>query len=152
MSSLKYGRTVLELEKTLYHNKLWNHPTKPHLLIQPLSTLSVASVAFSNVLQSLVFTSNVGTGYAHLDHRLHSMPETIEHRILRCRKVRNKEESEILFKTRPAQTIRGVWTNMPSLLSLSTLRVCYLNSFNYIEGIIKRLHLGYLRKAHNGMQ
>ncbi len=120
---MKYGRHVLEVEKQLHHNHIWQHTTKPHLLIQPLHALSSPSVASSNALSSFVFTTAIGTGYAHLDHRLHSMTETIEHRILRSRKARSVEVPEIPFNVRPTQTVAGVWTNMPHLLSLSTLKV-----------------------------
>ena len=121
--SLKYGRNVLQVEKHIHHNHVWEHTAKPQLLIQPLSALSSPSVTSSSVLSQFVFTSTIGTGYAHLDHRLHSMTETIEHRILRSRKARNVEVPEIPFNVRPIQTISGVWTNMPHLLSLSTLKV-----------------------------
>lgn len=121
--SLKYGRYVLGQQQDLHHNHIWGHAVKPHLLIQPLAALSSASVASSNTLPSFILTSPIATGYAHLDHRLHSMAETIEHRILRSQKARIVDLPEFPFTTRPVQTLTDVWTNMPHLLSLSTLKV-----------------------------
>ncbi len=111
------------MESNLHHQYLWSDSLKPNLLIRPLNALSHASVATSNVLPSFVFTSAVGYGYAHLDHELHSMSETIEHRILRSRKYKSIEVLEFPFTPRPVKTISCVWTTMPRLLSLSTLKV-----------------------------
>ncbi|XP_046447627.1 chromatin-remodeling ATPase INO80-like [Daphnia pulex] len=123
LSSLKYGRTVLECEAIQLHNQIWKDGVKPHLLIQPLNALSSASVKSSNILSSFVFTTSIGTGYAHLDHRLSNMPETIEHRILRNRKAKTAGASEFPFVSRPTQTLKCLWTNMPNLLSLPILKV-----------------------------
>jgi hypothetical protein len=121
--SLKYGRIVLESEAIQLHNRIWNDEVKPHLLIQPLNVLSSASLKSSNILSSFVFTTAIGTGYAHLDHQLYNMPETIEHRILRSRKTKNGVAPEFPFVSRSTQTLKCLWTNMPNLLSLSVLKV-----------------------------
>lgn len=124
--SLKHGRTVLECEAIQLHNQIWKDGVKPHLLIQPFNALSSASVKSSNILSSFVFTTAIGTGYAHLDHRLSNMPETIEHRILRSRKAKSAGASEFPFVSRPTQTLKCLWTNMPNLLSLPILKVLSL--------------------------
>ena len=111
------------MERNLHHRQLWEQPLQPHLLIRPLDALSPAAVASSDVLPSLVFTSVLVPGYAHVDHELHSMSETIEHRILRSRKSKSAEVGEFHFTPRPVQTLPCVWTAMPQLFSLSTLKV-----------------------------
>lgn len=121
--SLKYGRNVLEQEQNLHYNHVWGFPAKTHLLIHPLAPLSSHSVASSSTLRPFIFTSPIGTGYAHLDHRFNSMPETIEHRILRRQKAKIVDMPEFPFITRPPQTLTGVWTNMPNMLSLPILKV-----------------------------
>ncbi|KZS13079.1 DNA helicase INO80 [Daphnia magna] len=123
LSSLKYGYNVLAIEENLHHNHIWKDGGKPHLFIQPLFALSSPSVKSSNILSSFVFTSAVGTGYAHLDHVLYSMPETMEHRILRGRKAKNIGAAEFSFTARPARTLKCLWTDMPNILSLPVLKV-----------------------------
>lgn len=138
--SLKYGRNVLEVERRLHHSNLWDHPVKPHLLIQPFHALSPSSVESSSVLPFLVFTSAVGLGYAHLDHQLLSMSETIEHRLLRSRKAKVGYLPEFPFHPRPSQTLPSVWTNAPGLLSLSVLRV-RVATFNFFFNVSRFISL-----------
>ena len=111
--SLKYGRDVLFTESILYHNNLWGNPIKNKLLIRPMAALSAASVRSSDVLSRLVFTSAVGSGYAHLDQQLFSMPETVEHRVLRSRKSKLGVLPEFPFLQRPPETLDNVWTSIP---------------------------------------
>jgi len=120
---LKYGCIVLKCEAIHLFKRIWQTGVNPHLHIQPLNVLSSASVKSSNILSSLVFTSAIGTGYAHLDHGLYNMTETIEHRILRSRKTKTGGVPEFSFVSRPPQTLKCLWTNMPNLLSLSILKV-----------------------------
>merc|ERR1740128_447002 len=107
----------------LHHTQLWQHPVKKTLLIQPYSTLSAPSIASSTTLKPLIFTSTTGSGYAHLDHILVSVPETIEHRILRSRKSGRSQPEEFPFTARPAQTLHSLWTNMPRMVYLPTIKV-----------------------------
>ena len=123
LSSLKYGCEVLALERNLHHNSTWEHSMKPHLLIQPFDKLSHSSLASSNILASMVFTSPIGSGYAHLDHELQSMPETIEHRILRSRKAKTPDAPEFIFKSHPSKILPTIWTNFPKLLIQSVIKV-----------------------------
>ncbi|XP_057370086.1 chromatin-remodeling ATPase INO80-like [Daphnia carinata] len=123
LSSLKYDYDVLAIEENLHHNHIWKDEGKPHLFVQPLFALSSPSVKSSSILSSFVFTSAVGTGYAHLDHVLHSMPETMEHRILRSRKAKNIGAAEFSFTARPTRTLKCLWTDMPQVLSLPVLKV-----------------------------
>jgi len=120
---LKYARGVLALERKIHHNWTWGHSAKPHLLITCLDTLSHPSLASSSILASMVFTSPIGSGYAHLDHQLQSMPETIEHKILRSRKAKATDVPELIFKSRPTQTLSNNWTNVPQLLIHSMIKV-----------------------------
>ncbi|KAI9565028.1 hypothetical protein GHT06_008772 [Daphnia sinensis] len=123
LSSLKYSYDDVAIEENLHHNHIWKDEGKPHLFIQPFFALSSPSVKSSNILSSFVFTSAVGTGYAYLDHVLHSMPETMEHRILRGRKAKSIGAAEYSFTSRPARTLKCLWTDMPHLLSLPVLKV-----------------------------
>lgn len=118
-----YGRNVLALERKIHHNWTWGHSVKPHLLIKCLDTLSHPSLTSSSILAAMVFTSPIGSGYAHLDHQLQSMPETIEHKILRSRKAKTSDVPELIFKSRPTQTLSTVWTNVPQLLIHSMIKV-----------------------------
>lgn len=120
---MKYGRHVLALEQKLHHDWTWGYSTKPNILINCLDALSHPSLASSNVLASMVFTSPIGSGYAHLDHQLQSMPETIEHKILRSRKAKTSALPELSFKSRPTQNLSNIWTNVPQLLIHSMIKV-----------------------------
>ena len=94
---------------------------------------SAASVESSSGLRGLVFTRAIGTGYAHLDHQLHSTVETIEHRILRSRKSKTPDLPEFPFQSRPVQVISNQWTDVPPVFCLSPLkvsrRICILLNF-----------------------
>lgn len=122
-------RSSLVLERNIHHSCLWHISNNVNLLIRPLNHLSPASISSSYILPSLVFTSCIGTGYAHLDHRLFSTPETIEHRILRSRKSSTTDIPEFPFKTRPTQTLTGLWTSIPQLVLFPTLKVVLLNNW-----------------------
>jgi DNA helicase INO80 len=60
-------------------------------LLSAQHQLSAPSIASSTVLKHLVFASVTSYGgnttYTHTRHIYHSMPETVEHRILRSRKA-----------------------------------------------------------------
>lgn len=133
--SVKYGCDVPAMEENLHYNDVWKNGGKPHLFIQPLFALSAPSVKSSNILSSFVFTSAVGAGYAHLDHELHNMPETVEHRILRGRKAKDIGATEFPFTARPAQTVKCLWTDMPHLLCLSILRVSSFLRSTLVDGL-----------------
>ncbi|KDR11347.1 hypothetical protein L798_14889, partial [Zootermopsis nevadensis] len=61
--------------------------SRTQLLLSPEHHLSAPSIAYSTTLKNLVFTSMTSHGsnttYTHICHVYHSMPETVEHRILR---------------------------------------------------------------------
>ena len=126
---LENVRQVLDENSILHHTHFWGHPVRNKLLIEPCSTLSAPSMACSAVLRPLVFTSTTESGYAHLDHRLLSTPESIEHRILRSRKsgkATNQSLSscaEFPFVSRPPLVLHNLWTNMPRLMCLPITKV-----------------------------
>lgn len=104
-------------------SRLVYEKVKKTLLIQPYSTLSASSIASSTSLTPLVFTSMTESGYAHLDHLLVSVPESIEHRILRSRKSGKSQPEEFPFTARPAHTLHSLWTSMPQMMYLPTIKV-----------------------------
>jgi len=83
----------------IHHRHRWWHddhysyiPASRNLfLLSPEQQLSVPSIESSTILRHLVFTSvtssSGNTTYTHTRHVHHSMPETVEHRILRSRKA-----------------------------------------------------------------
>ncbi|GLG99213.1 Putative DNA helicase Ino80 [Gryllus bimaculatus] len=89
------------------------------LLVSASGALSPAAVQTSTVLAQLIFTavsSRHNTIYSHLDHVIHAMAETVEHRILRSRKVHRslpggagivKDEPESLI-TSPGKVLGSV--------------------------------------------
>ena len=113
---------------------------KTTLLIQPHSTLSAPSISSSTALTPLVFTSMAGSGYAHLDHHLVSVPESIEHRILRSRKSGKSQPEEFPFTARPVHILHSLWTSMPQMMYLSTIKVI---QFTYSLSRLFRLYLDY---------
>lgn len=72
---------------------------RPKLNLRATFKLTPVSVSSSNMLKDLMFTwENKGTYvvYEHLSHYYHSMPETLEHRNIRCRNL-GIEDSEPLI-------------------------------------------------------
>ncbi|PSN47095.1 hypothetical protein C0J52_19309, partial [Blattella germanica] len=84
-------------EALVHHRRMWHRESgvdvglQSKLLISSGSTLSAASIASNPLLQKLVFTffmsSGGATTYTHTRHTHYPMQETMEHRILRSRKV-----------------------------------------------------------------
>lgn len=118
-----YAQDIQKNEEKAYHSHFWEYPGEISLLIRPFDVLSAPSVASSSTLQSLVFTSNAGSGYAHLDHHLYSTPESIEHRQMRARKAKLDQLEEFSFVGRSAQELSAVWTEMPRYLYSSAIKV-----------------------------
>ena len=138
VASLAYGRRLADEELSLHHDYTWQQPAKNRMLIiGPASPsgsssfsfssgISFATVSSSRVLRSMVFTRAVGTGYAHLQHSLHSTPETIEHRLLRGRKSKMRADlPEFPHVSRPLQILDDVWTEMPAVFSLPVTKVSH---------------------------
>lgn len=123
LARLHNVRKVMDDNHILHHTHLWHQPVKTTLLIQPYSTLSAPSISSSTALTPLVFTSMAGSGYAHLDHHLVSVPESIEHRILRSRKSGKSQPEEFPFTARPVHILHSLWTSMPQMMYLSTIKV-----------------------------
>lgn len=83
----------------IHHRHRWWHDdqricvsaSRNLFLLSPEHQLSVPSIESSTILRHLVFTSRTSssgnTTYTHTRHVHHSMPETVEHRILRSRKA-----------------------------------------------------------------
>ncbi|XP_069680112.1 chromatin-remodeling ATPase INO80 [Periplaneta americana] len=80
----------------VHHRHTWHRencaPSSRHqFLLSPEHNLSVPNIASSTTLKNLVFTTTSSYGgntvYTHTCHVHHSMPETVEHRILRSRKA-----------------------------------------------------------------
>ena len=83
----------------IHHRHRWWHDdhyrcvsaSRNLFLLSPEHQLSVPSIESSTILRHLVFTSvtssSGNTTYTHTRHVHHSMPETVEHRILRSRKA-----------------------------------------------------------------
>jgi hypothetical protein len=93
-------------DSLIHHRHIWWHKgshssvmashscisaSRSQLLLSAQQQLSAPSIASSTVLKHLVFTSMTSysgnTTYTHTRHIYHSMPETVEHRILRSRKA-----------------------------------------------------------------
>lgn len=78
----------------LSHRSLWREPDKnkkylsrSDLLLAPTFTMSSASVAASFHLRKFIFVSTQPTFYAHLNHTVHYIPETLSHRKIRCKQL-----------------------------------------------------------------
>lgn len=83
----------------IHHRHRWWHDdcyscvsaSRNLFLLSPEHQMSVPSIESSTILRPLVFTSVTSSGgnttYTHTRHVHHSMPETVEHRILRSRKA-----------------------------------------------------------------
>lgn len=103
-SSLVFDRLLhlahcLKSGSLIHHRHRWwrddrysSVPASRNLFVlSPEHQLSVPSIESSTILKHLVFTSvtssSGNTTYTHTRHIHHSMPETVEHRILRSRKA-----------------------------------------------------------------
>lgn len=83
-----------------YYRNIWsNENCKPGIKVDYQFKLSAPWVEASDVFKDLVFTKN-NTGhnviYTHTTHYYHSMPETVEHRNIRC-KLNNLEDSDTII-------------------------------------------------------
>lgn len=72
-----------------YYKAVWsNKACKPNVMMHEQFKLSEPWIEASNVFKNLVFTRH-NTGhkviYTHATHYYHSMPETVEHRDIRCK-------------------------------------------------------------------
>ncbi|KAK9751910.1 SNF2-related domain [Popillia japonica] len=136
-----------EIENRRYntcYRKFWSDNLKKiDLEVAATFKLCLAYIHMSLVLQNLVFTLN-NSGkkvcYTHTSHLYHSMPETVEHRNVRCR-PRNEEGEAIIdvvnddptsqqaklqanssqarefhYKKRPSQVLECERTELPSFL------------------------------------
>jgi hypothetical protein len=95
---LHLGR-CLKSGSLIHHRHRWWHDdhyssvsaSRNLFMLSPEHQLSVTSIESSTILRHLVFTSvtssSGNTTYTHTCHVHHSMPETVEHRILRSRKA-----------------------------------------------------------------
>ena len=90
--SLKSG-SLIHYRHRWWHDYYYSSlsASRNMLLLSPELQLSVPSIESSTILRHLVFTSvassSGNTTYTHTRHVHHSMPETVEHRILRSRKA-----------------------------------------------------------------
>lgn len=95
-------KTYFDAEKDSYkryRHKYWSGQvrSKPSIKIDYDLKMSNAAIDCSDVLSDLVFTKR-STGhkviYTHSTHYYHSMPETVEHRNIRCKTLLNPEEHD----------------------------------------------------------
>ncbi|XP_063241370.1 chromatin-remodeling ATPase INO80-like isoform X2 [Bacillus rossius redtenbacheri] len=94
-----------EAAARLHHRLHWWAPGGAvSFLLAPGEATSPPGVRASAVLPRLVFTARVGCSFhAHATHILHCTPETVEHRILRSRKVARENTSRSSSSTIPQQ-------------------------------------------------
>ncbi|GJQ68007.1 hypothetical protein Trydic_g10656 [Trypoxylus dichotomus] len=141
---LKRWTSYFEIEKRRYttcYRRFWSDNVKDFdIEIAAGFKLCLAYIHMSIILQNLVFTLN-NSGkkvyYAHTSHLYHSMPETVEHRNIRCRhrneegealidvvnddtqaktQVSTAQAVEFPYKKRPAQLFECERTELPTFL------------------------------------
>lgn len=87
------------------HLEEWNLRRKPSdLLVTNYTPFAPYFLRTSSVRNSLVFTgmtSSQSTIYTHTDHIYHSIPETVEHRLLRSKKLHSLSGETVAVKTEP---------------------------------------------------
>ncbi|EFA10951.2 chromatin-remodeling ATPase INO80 [Tribolium castaneum] len=87
-------------DEILYHRYFWNEgSTKPSMRISYKFKLTNANIRTSSILPELIFTrKNSGSRvfYTHTDQYYYPMPETVEHRNIRCKNALNNEEDAII--------------------------------------------------------
>jgi hypothetical protein len=85
----KGSRSSVSASQDRWHSCI--SASRNQLLLSAQHQLSAPSIASSTVLKHLLFTSVTSYGgnttYTHTRHIYHSIPETVEHRILRSRKA-----------------------------------------------------------------
>lgn len=74
----------------IHEQRFWKSSCtkKSHVLLSSELNLSLSNINSSTVLKDMVFTAiseRKSIIYAHLNHSYYSMPETMEHRIIRSR-------------------------------------------------------------------
>ncbi|XP_063928417.1 chromatin-remodeling ATPase INO80 isoform X2 [Zophobas morio] len=94
-----YFRTENE-DEILFHRKFWNDDLRaPSMRLSYEFNLNDSSIRSSSVLPELIFTrKNFGSRvfYTHTDQYYYPMPETVEHRNIRCKNALNNEEDTII--------------------------------------------------------
>lgn len=100
-----------------YHRNMFNQTfqMQPKLNFRHTFKITPVSVSSSNTLKNIIFTwENKGTYvvYENLSHYYHSMPETLEHKNIRCRNS-SIEDSEPLIDVvnynTPARVTINLW-------------------------------------------
>lgn len=96
-------KTYFETDSQQYHlyqRLYWSKNKEENLLrLRPNFKLSFPIINTSNILKDLIFTStNNGRNviYTHATHYYYSMPETVEHRNIRCKTI-NTDEGETII-------------------------------------------------------
>lgn len=117
---------------SFYKNVWSSQGHKPSIKIDYQFKLSSPWIEASNVFKDLVFTRN-NTGhnviYTHSTHCYHSMPETVEHRNIRCR-LNNLEDSEAII---------DVVNDDPTAMVNTLCNIMFSTLKLHITGILKVL-------------
>uniref|UniRef100_A0A336MQW6 Chromatin-remodeling ATPase INO80 n=1 Tax=Culicoides sonorensis TaxID=179676 RepID=A0A336MQW6_CULSO len=97
------------LELLVHRRKWWSNTNKKAILLEPsfMQPFSIKTTCHDSILHELLFTAyscKESTIYTHTTHLFHSMPESMEHRIIRSKhqpfvKIEPKIE-EIVHETR----------------------------------------------------
>ncbi|XP_050471357.1 chromatin-remodeling ATPase INO80 [Bombus huntii] len=100
--------TIMERRiKMMHYWEDWNADERTEIPMNQMFLLSRKIDSSTNTLQDLIFTRKIIEGepvYTHTTHVIHSMPETVAHRILRSsKKVANQLLKRILPSTKAEQ-------------------------------------------------
>ena len=79
--------------------------SKSDFLLECDSCLSPSNMCSSDVLNDLVFSTQLSSVYTHTKHLLHGMAETLEHRILRLRHLRRTEQQRTSTALSPLRVL-----------------------------------------------
>lgn len=131
---------------TSKHVMLFRYLDKSDFLLEPEFPLSHPNVHSSNILRGLVFCSPTSTAYIHINHTLHCMAETREHRRLRLRHSRRTESV-----TSPKHNPLSPFKVYHSVTEFSYFIVCvfvilcqiWFTVFSYSSYVIGLYYLAY---------
>lgn len=133
-------------DEVLYHRKFWSDYIKPSIRIMNEFKLTNANIETSSILQDLIFTrKNSGNRvfYKHTDQYYYPMPETLEHRNIRCKNALSNEEDTIIDVVTDESPLIEELVSTQLKLSLINILIIIRNPKVANLALTKKKHLAY---------